>query len=401
MEIGPIRALLESLPEDSEIIERMKRAGVEPSEITSREALARIPVLRKDALAALQDRASDYAAVLPGHGLGGAARIFVSPGFILDFEARSDNYWLGEDVLRAAGVGPGDVILNTFSYHMTTAARMFEEAALLLGATVVPTGPGQIEQQLEIMRRVAATCYIGLPSFLSMLIDKAEAAGLEWRREFAIRTAVVTAEPISASARRRFETEYGIDVYATYGTSDVGLVGYECDRHEGWHVNDNALIEICDPDSSAPLPTGETGEVVISLARSFYPMVRLATGDLSAFLTEPCACGRPSQRLAGFLGRSNQATKVRGMFVYPSFAREIAAAHDWIAGVRFEVRRDGETDIFDVLVHPTADGAARADVAAVEATVRAVTKLRGTIRLVEAEAFNASDAIIDDKRSWD
>lgn len=399
--ITKVRRLLERLPAHSEIAERMKQAGVRPVELQSADDLARIPVLKKEDLPALQRMEGALARALPFGGVAGAARIFYSPAGIFDFEARHGRYWRADQALQAANIGPGDILLNTFSYHMTPAARMFDDSAIAAGAVVVPAGPGQIPMQLDIMRRLGVTGFVGLPSFLSMLIDAAVERGLDWKKEFRLAKAIVGAEPISASARRRFEQEFGVGVFTMYGTADLGMVGYECESHDGWHVGDDLIVQICEPGSGKPVGAGEIGEVVATLPREFYPLVRFATGDLSRIETRPCACKRPGIRLMGMLGRANQTVKVRGMFIYPAFAEQIARAHDWIASVRIRVERDGESDLMRVLALPKAGAAVPADLSAMEKSVRDITKLRGNVEVTDEAAFRQSDKVIEDLRKWD
>lgn len=396
-----LRELLGRLPETSEIARRMAAAGVAAQSVREPSDLARIPVLKKETLPALHREPGALEALLPFGGLARVSRVFYSPAGIFDFEAREGAHWRSAGALGAAGVGAGDVVLNTFSYHLTPAARLADEGAIALGASVVPAGPGQIPVQLELMRRLGVTVYVGLPSFLGMLIDAAAEHGIDWKRDLRVRKAVVGAEPIAASARRRFEEDCGIEVYTIYGTADAGMIGFECERRDGWHLDEALIVEVCDPASGAPLAPGEAGEVVVTLPREVYPLVRLGLGDLSRLRAEPCACGRPGARLAGLLGRANQAVKVRGMFVYPAFAHEIARPHGWIEAVRLRVEREGDADRMAVLVLPRPGARVPQDVAGVEKTVREVTKLRGDVSIVDPAAFRASDKLIEDLRRWD
>ena len=396
-----LRELLARLPEASEIAQRVRAAGVAAESLRDPADLARIPVLKKEALPALHRQPGALEALLPLGGLAAASRVFYSPAGIFDFEAREGAHWRSLEALRAAGIGPGDLVLNTFSYHLTPAARLADEGAIALGACVVPAGPGQIPIQLDLMRRLGITVYVGLPSFLGMLIDAAGEQKIDWKRDLRVRKAIVGAEPIAASARQRFEQQFGIEVFTIYGSADVGMIGYECDRHDGWHLDAALIVQICDPATGAPLAEGELGEVVITVPRDFYPLVRFALGDLSRLREEPCACGRPGPRLADVLGRANQAVKVRGMFVYPGFVHDIARAHAWIEAVRLRIERDGDSDLMGVLVLPKAGAGAPADLSPVEKTVREVTKLRGDVKLVDAATFRASDKLIEDLRRWD
>lgn len=396
-----LRELLARLPEDSEIARRLRDAGVAREAIREPADLARIPVLGKESLPALQREPDALQALLPLGGLAAASRVFCSPAGILDFEAREGEHWRSREALCAAGVGRGDVVLITFSYHLTPAARLAEEGAIALGACVIPAGPGQIPVQLDLMRRLGVTVYVGLPSFLGMLTAAAAEKGIDWQRDLRVRKAVVGAEPLAAGARTRLEREFGIEVFTLYGSADVGTIGYECERHDGWHVDEALIAQICDPATGVPLPEGETGEVVVTLPREFYPLVRFGLGDLSRLREEPCACGRPGPRLAGVLGRANQAVKVRGQFVYPAFAHDIAGAHEWVQAVRLRIERSGDADRMGVLVLPRTGARVPADLGPLERTVREVTKLRGDIEIVDEARFRSSDKVIQDLRHWD
>jgi phenylacetate-CoA ligase len=396
--VGDLRRLIERLPASSEIAGRMKRAEVSAGDLNSLADLGRIPVLKKEQLPALQRQANGLGSLLPFGGMAAAGRIYYSPFGVLDFEPRTGGHWRAERAVEAAGVGAGDVLINTFSYHMTPAARMLDDSAIAAGATVVPSGPGQIPMQLDIMRRVGVTTFVGLPSFLGMLIDAALEQGLDWKKEFRLSRAIVGGEPITAAARRRFEQDFGIEVFSVYGTADIGIIGYECSEHNGWHVDDDVIVQTCDPESG--LPGGNVGEVVVTLVREFYPLVRFAIGDLSRLEAAPCACGRSGVRLMGLLGRANQTVKVRGMFIYPGFAAEIAAAHDWIETVRILIEHHSGQDRMRILVLPKSGLAAPANLKAVEDTVRAVTRLRGDVELVNQTTFRLCDKTVEDIRTW-
>lgn len=300
----------------SEFQDRMRAAGLGEKDIRSLEDFSRIPPLRKKEIIGLQEKNGlDW---MLTRELGELRRIYLSPGPILDPEGRDEDYWGWAEAFYAAGFRPRDVVQMTFSYHLTPAGLMFEEPLRCLDCAVIPAGPGNSAAQIELLRRLPVTGFVGMASFLRTLGEKARSRGLNPREDFSLRVAFVAAEKLTSSLRRSVEETFGITVRQGYGTADAGCIAYECERAEGMHLSSRALVEICDPATGAPLPDGEAGEVVVTPFTGEYPMIRLATGDLSRIIDEPCACGRTSRRLEGWLGRVDDTTKVRGQFLYPN-----------------------------------------------------------------------------------
>jgi phenylacetate-CoA ligase len=373
---------------------RLRSAGVEPSDLTSADALDRIPILTKDDLIDLQ------AAAPPFGGLLGAdarvRRIFQSPGPLYEPELEEPDPWRWAPALAAAGFGPDDVVLNTSGYHLTPLGAMFEEAVRALGGTVVPGGVGNLELQVRACVDLGATAYIGLPSYLKALLEKADELGSPGSLRFV--RAFVAAEPLPPSLRNMLEERVQV-LRQGYGTAEAGNLGYECEEKTGFHVPDDALVEVCALDTGRALWDGEEGQVVATLFRPDYPLVRLGTGDLSAYMTEPCDCGRETPRLVGWLGRVGEAVKVRGMFLHPRQVRSVMAAIPDVARYRFLVTRKEHRDELRCEFVP----AGGADAATLAETVR--ERVRSALRfnaVVEAvDSLDADAPVLVDTRTWD
>ncbi|MFZ5827799.1 MAG: phenylacetate--CoA ligase family protein [Bacillota bacterium] len=372
---------------------RLEAAGIDPVAVSGPESLQPLPVMRKEALGSLQAADHPFGGLL-GEDIGSLARIFLSPGEIYDPQGGRPDYWRFRPALEAAGFGPGQVVANCFNYHLTPAGFMFDDAARALGCVVIPAGVGQQEMQVKVLAETGASGYIGLPSYLLALLEKAGAMG----RELSLRRALVTGEPLPPALRARLG-EYGVDVYQAYGTADLGLVAYECPERQGMHLEPGALVELCDPEG-VPVPAGEVGEIVVTLLETTYPLLRFGTGDLSALVTEPCACGRPSLRIKGWMGRANDVVKVRGMFVYP---RQIEEAMAGFAGqvARWQavVERD-EHHRDHLILCVEAKGGGPAPGAVVEA-VRSATRLSCEVRPIAPGVIADGAPRLEDRRKWD
>jgi phenylacetate-CoA ligase len=321
--------------------EKMDRAGVRPSQIRSIKDLERIPITKKDDFAALQKSNPPFGGFLAAP-IESVDWIFISPGPIynpLYQEATKD-----AKALYAAGFRKGDIVINALSHHMAQAGYPNDRAAIELGATVIPTGTGNAELQVQIMHDLKVTGYIGTGNFLMTLIKKAEEKGYNFCRDFTVRKAFLTAEKLLPSIRRSLEQDYGISVADTYGTSEFGMVAYECNQKLGMHIPEELLVEIVDPQTGKQLEPGEVGEVVVTPFNKISPLIRFGTGDLSSMTTEPCPCGRTSNRLTGILGRVGTEVKVRGMFLHPRQVEEVMAKFDPISNFQVVVGRKGERD---------------------------------------------------------
>lgn len=339
-----LERLLETAWEHSaELRERMDGAGLTLSDIGSLDDWARIPVLRKKDLVALQSRGPRLGGLLACE-LGDLARIYQSPGPILDPEGSGPDYWGWTEGFHAAGFRRRDVVQVTFSYHLTPAGLMLEQPLRAIGCAVIPAGPGNTDKQIELLTTLPVTGFVGMASYLRVIADKAVAQGLDLRRDFKLQVAFVAAERLPESLRQGLEADFGMLVRQGYGTAELGCVAYECPALGGMHVASRCHVEICDPQTHQPLPPGEVGEVVVTPFTDAYPLVRLATGDLSRLVAEPCACGRTSPRLAGILGRVDDTAKVKGQFVYPAQVAGVLAGFPAVAAWQVVVTNPGGRD---------------------------------------------------------
>jgi phenylacetate-CoA ligase len=370
-------------------------AEVNPQDVNSRAGLARLPVTRKSDLIELQRRAPPFGGLLTVP-VSELSRIYASPGPIYDPEGRRPDYWRFARALFAAGVRAGDLVHNTFSYHLTPAGAIVEAAAFALGCPVIPAGTGQTEQQLRVIADLRPAVFVGTPSFLKILIDKAAELKVDIS---SIIKALLGAEAFPAALRSEFGAR-GIAAMQSYGTADIGLIAYETRDSEGrvcdgMMLDEGVILELVRPGTGDPVGPGEVGEVVITTLTPEYPLLRFATGDLSALLPEPSPCGRTNQRIRGWLGRADQTTKVRGMFVHPVQVAEIVQRHPTIRRARLIVERPASADVMTLLVEFAGDGEEPDRIAE---TVQAVTKLRASVTAVPAESLPNDGKVIEDRR---
>ncbi|HEY0585205.1 MAG TPA: AMP-binding protein [Pseudoduganella sp.] len=376
-------------------------SGIDASRINSREALAQLPVTRKSELKALQAQARPFGGLnsTPADKLG---RIFMSPGPIFDPEGRSIDWWRFSRPMFATGVRPGCLVQNCFSYHFTPAAFMVEGGAARIGCTVIPAGAGQTELQVQAMAELRPDTYIGTPSFLKIIIEKAA----EMRADISsVKRAMMGAEALPESLRQWF-AEHGVpEVISTYASADIGSIAYETRSNgklnPGMVLDEDVLLEIVRPGSGEPVAPGEVGEVVVTLFNPDYPLIRFATGDLSAVLIDaaPSACGRTNTRIKGWLGRADQTTKVRAMFVHPSQVHEIARRHPGMGKARLVVSGKIADEIM-TLHCETDDPALQMQATEIVATIRDITKLRGEVRFAPRGSLPNDGKIIDDVRDY-
>jgi phenylacetate-CoA ligase len=298
--------------------------------------------------------------------------------------------------MRAVGFAPGDIVLNCFGYHLTPAAAMFEEGAHAVGCVVVPAGIGSGELQVAVAAHYRATGYIGLPSYLKVLLEQAAKSGVT----LAIAKALVLAEKLPESLRAEFQQAYGIHVRQGYGTAEMGALAYECEAAKGLHLDPGVLIEIVDPQSGLPVATGTPGEVVCTPLNPVYALLRFATGDLAALDTAPCPCGRTTHRLTAILGRVDQSTKVRGLFLHPAQLTEALAAFPVVERFRAAIVRERAMD--DLIVEFVAATTLSSDMRrAIGARVKETTKLNARILQLPSEEIPEGAPVIDDRRNWD
>ncbi|MDX1653910.1 MAG: AMP-binding protein, partial [Candidatus Competibacteraceae bacterium] len=350
-------------------------ARIDPDSVTSREALARLPVTRKSELLELQKARRPLGGFMAGR-LGDMVRLYQSPGPLYEPEGRRPDYWRFARALYGAGFRAGELIHNTFSYHFTPAGFMVEGGAAVLGCPVFPAGVGQTEQQVQAIADLKPAGYVGTPSFLKIIVEKAAETGVDIS---SLTKALASGEALPSSLRSWF-AERGIEVYQCYATADLGLIAYESEAREGLIVDEGVLVEIVRPGSAKPVADGEVGEVVVTTFNPDYPLIRFGTGDLSAILPGVSSCGRTNHRIKGWMGRADQTTKVKGMFVHPGQVNEVARRHPQLQRVRLVVEQQDHNDIM-TLHCETAQGDKSLQ-QTIAATLREVTKLRGQVAFV-------------------
>ena len=374
-------------------------AGVDAAGVNSRQALAKLPVTRKSDLGDLQ-KALPPLAGLNTTPIEKMAKLFVSPGPIYEPEGTGADWWRSARALNAAGLRAGDLIINTLAYHFVPAGSMFESGAKSIGCTVVPAGTGQTEMQVSTIRDLGISSYVGTPSFLKLIVEKAD----EMKADIScLKKALVGAEYLPPALRGAMRAR-GIQVLQMYGTADLGLIAYETHAPDG-SVNDGMILEealileIVRPGTGDPVVPGEVGEVVITTFNPDYPLIRFATGDLSAVLDVPSPCGRTNVRIKGWMGRADQTTKVRAMFVSPKQVNEIARRHAEVKRARLVI--DGETGAERMLLKCEVAGNAPPGLAqALVASIRDVTKLRGEVDLVAQGSLPNDGKVIEDLRKY-
>ena len=376
--------------------------GINAASITTREALATLPVVRKTELLEKQKAAraaggsvfGGFSAVAYGHQM---PRVFSSPGPIYEPEGARADYWRMARAIAAAGFKTGELIHNCFSYHFTPAGSMMETGAHALGCTVFPGGIGQTEQQVQAMAELQPAGYIGTPSFLKIIIEKAAEMGV---RLPSVKKALVSGEAFPPSLRDWLSAK-GVDAYQCYATADVGLIAYETSARQGLVVDEGVLIEIVRPGTGDPVPAGEVGELVITTLNLDYPLIRFGTGDLSAILGGPCPTGRTNQRIKGWMGRADQTTKVRGMFVHPGQVAEVVKRFPEIIRARLVVEGEMANDRMTLHVEATTSaGAEEAFKARIAEVIREVTKLRSDVQWAAPGTLANDGKVIEDARSY-
>ncbi|KUP92795.1 phenylacetate--CoA ligase family protein [Tritonibacter horizontis] len=352
--------------------------------------LATLPVLRKADLSAAQAAHPPFGGftLKPAHGF---AHIFQSPGPIYEPGGVDHDWWRMGRFLHAAGVGPGDVVQNCFGYHLTPAGMIFESGARTVGAAVLPAGTGQTELQVTAARDVGATAYAGTPDYLKVILDKAEAMGVT----LGFRKAVVGGGALFPSLRKDY-ADRGISCLQCYATADLGNIAYETPAMEGMIVDEHVIVEIVTPGTGTPVAPGEVGEVVVTSLNRDYPLIRFATGDLSAVMPGESPCGRTNLRIKGWMGRADQTTKIKGMFVRPEQVAALVAKHDEIVKARVIAAREGEMDVMTVQIE--ADGG---DEVSFARSVADLLKLKGAVNIVPPGSLPKDGLVIEDQRKYD
>jgi phenylacetate-CoA ligase len=401
-------ALLATLPGQIEHAQKNAAAFAEilkdinAADITSRNALAKLPVIRKYEL--LEKQKASRAA--GGSVFGGFSavsygqqmpRVFSSPGPLYEPEGSRPDYWRMARAIAAAGFQSGELIHNCFSYHFTPAGSMMETGAHALGCTVFPGGIGQTEQQVQAMAELQPAGYIGTPSFLKIILEKAAEMGVALP---SVKKALVSGEAFPPSLRD-WMTERGVNAYQCYATADVGLIAYETSARQGLVIDEGVIVEIVRPGTGDPVPEGEVGELVITSLNPDYPLIRFGTGDLSAILSGHCPTGRTNQRIKGWMGRADQTTKVRGMFVHPGQVAEVVKRFPSALRARLIVQGEMANDSMALHVETTAAHGAEAELKAqIAEAIRDVTKLRSDVHLVAPGTLANDGKVIEDARSY-
>jgi len=389
------KALAEALPAQIARAQKLpgyaeSLAGIDAASVTDRAALAALPVLRKSALVSAQGAAAPFGgyAARPAHGF---AHVFQSPGPIYEPGGAEHDWWRLGRFLNACGIGLGDIVQNCFGYHLTPAGMIFENGARAVGAAVLPAGTGQTELQARAAHDVGVTAYAGTPDYLKLILEKADEMGLELR----IARAAVSGGALFPSLRQ-FYADRGISCRQCYATADLGMVAYESEAMEGMICDEQVIVEIVTPGTGDPVAPGEVGEVVVTTLNPDYPLVRFATGDMSAVMEGESPCGRTNLRIKGWMGRADQTTKIKGMFVRPEQVAALVAKHSEIDRARVVASRDGEMDVMTVRIETAAE-----DPGAYAGTISEVLKLKGIVELVKPGGLPRDGVVIADTRQYD
>lgn len=380
---------------------RFDTAGIKPEKVKTLKDLEKLPITKKADLVNAQKQNPPFGGfeVVPKQGL---RRIYMSPGPVFE-----PGEWPYKDIrwsqaLYACGIRKGDIVLNTFNYHLTPLAIMLDESLRMLGATAVPVGPGNISMQINLIRQLKATGYLGTPSFLMSIIEAAEGMRLDPKKDLHLRAAFVGAEMFPESLREKLEGKLDIPIRQAYGTVDVGCLGYECPEKKGMHISEDVIVEIVDTETGRRLETGATGEIVATNFSRIFPMIRFATGDLSYLMEEQCPCGRTSMRLGRILGRTDQVTKVWGIFIHPWQVDEVMAKFAEVANYQIVVTRKEYRDqmtLYIELKEPITDQTFLKR--KVEKEVEEVLKVKGQVEFVQKGGIPDRAKKIDDRRIWE
>ena len=364
--------------------------GVEPGSIKSVADLAKLPVLRKSDLMAAQSGDRPFGG-LTTRSLSGFSHVFQSPGPIYEPSSTDHDWWRMGRFVNAVGIGADDIVQNCFGYHLTPAGAIFESGARAVGATVLPAGTGQTELQVTAARDIGTTAYAGTPDYLKVILDKAQDMGVA----LSITKAAVSGGALFPSLRAEY-ADRGILCLQCYATADLGNIAYESAAMEGMIIDEHIIVEIVTPGTGDPVPEGEVGEVLVTTLNPDYPLIRFATGDLSAVLPGQSPCGRTNKRIKGWMGRADQTAKIKGMFVRPEQVASFVAHHEEVVKARVIVTRSGEQDLMTVKVEATSG-----DSAAYANTVASTLKLKASIEIVPPGSLPKDGLVIEDQRTYD
>jgi phenylacetate-CoA ligase len=381
---------------------KMDSAGLKPKDIQTIKDLEKIPITKTTELMELQKKNPPFGG-FEGVPITEMRRIFISPGPIYEpGEAEYDELGWAQG-MYAGGFRPGDIVINTFSYHMVPfALQMVDNSLHMIGCISIPMGVGNTEQQVNILRNLKTNAYCGTPSFLLNIAEKAEEMGFDLRKDLNLRVGFVAAEMLPESLRSKLEEKFGMIIRQTYGTADVRCLGYECIKKNGMHVPDDKIVEIVDPETGKQLGPGKMGEIVATTFNKVYPLIRFGTGDLSVLTETPCPCGRTSSRLLKILGRVDQATKVRGLFVHPGQVGEVASKHSQIGNYQVVITRKEHKDEMTFRIE-LKEGVSQPEKLKeeIERSIRDVMKIRGDVEFVPKGTIPEGAKKIEDQRTWE
>jgi len=380
---------------------RLDAMGLKPKAIKDLKDLERLPITKKADLVASQKQTPPFGGfeIVPKKGI---RRIYISPGPVFE-----PGEWSYKDIrwaqaLFACGMRKGDIVLNTFNYHLTPLAIMLDESLKMLGATAIPVGPGNLSMQINLMRQLQVTGYLGTPSFLMSIIEAAEGMRLELKKDLHLRAAFVGAEMFPESLRQKLEGKLDIPIRQAYGTVDVGCLGYECPEKKGMHISEDVIVEIVDTETGKQLETGATGEIVATNFSKVFPMIRFATGDLSYLIEETCPCGRTSMRLGRILGRTDQVTKVWGIFIHPWQVDDVMTKFPEVANYQIVVTRKEYRDQMIMYIELKETIADQTSLKRkVEREIEEVLKVKGQVEFVQRGGIPDRAKKIDDRRIWE
>jgi phenylacetate-CoA ligase len=380
---------------------RLDSAGIKPEKIKDLKDLEKLPITKKTDLVTAQKKTPPFGGfgIVPKKGV---RRIYFSPGPVFE-----PGVWDYEDVrwvqaLFACGIRKGDVVLNTFNYHLTPLAFMLDESLKKLRASVVPVGPGNLSMQIQLMRQLNVTGFMGTPSLLMSLVEAAEGMSLDPQKDLSLKVAFVGAEMFPESLRQKLEGKLGIFIGQVYGTVDVGCLGYECREKKGMHIPEDVMVEIVDTGTGKQLEIGATGEIVATTFSRVFPMIRFATGDLSYLIEDPCPCGRTSPRLGKILGRTDQVTKVWGIFIHPWQVDEVMARFPWVANYQIVVTRKEYRDEMTVYIELKGEVADQTSLKRrVEKEMEEDLKVKGQVEFIQRGGIPDRAKKIDDRRIWE
>ena len=399
---GKLREFVQYIYSHSRAVrEKLEAAKIKPQEIKTIDDLQRLPITKKFDLVEMQKDNLPFGG-FEGVPIKKMRRIYILPGLIYEpgeWEYRDTRL---AEALFACGFRPGDIAQNTFNYHMWPFAFMLDDSLKMLGCTTVPTGAGNTQMQVKIMHQLKVTGYVGTPSFLMSIAERAGAMGFDLRKDFSLRVGFVGAEMLPETLRERLEGDFGMTIRQCYGTVDVGCLGYECIEKQGMHVPDDVIVEIVDTDTGKRVPNGSTGEIVATNFNRTFPMIRYGTGDLSFFSEEPCQCGRTSMRLMKILGRTDQVTKVRGTFIHPWQTDELMAKYPQVDKYQVVVTRSGYVDEMTFLVELADESVDRTLLKRrLEKDIQEALNVKGEVEFVQRGVIFDKHKKIEDKRRWE